>query len=171
MSSVDPREFGQILRNIQISNILPLHNIWTVSIHEQMLKSKIVPKFSLVIGSHGKLVGMAKGLDMSSCLLLPSYVSIAARKRGRLTKFAGECHLKSWRIRGACQSGPDSPICTWILGSRYFRKDCCGKLNLLLCHRNNIVFQVKLKTILVPEKCKHQSSTPNMPLADVTLHG
>ena len=107
---------------------------------------------------------------MSSCLLLPSYVSIAARKRGRLTKVAGECHLKSWRIRGACQFGPDSPICTCILGSRYFRKDCCEKLNLLLCHRNNIVFQVKLKTILVPEKCKHQSSTPNMPEADVALH-
>ena len=85
--------------------------------------AKIVPKFSLVIGSHGKLVGMAKGLDMSSCLLLPSYVSIAARKRGRLTKVAGECHLKSWRIGGACQFGPDSPICTCILGSRYFGRN------------------------------------------------
>ena len=114
VSSVDPREFGQILRNIQISDFWPPHNM--VLIHEQLLKSKIVSKFSLVIGSHGKLVGMTKGLDMSSCLLLSSYVSIAARKRGRLTKVAGECHLKSWRIGGACQFGPDSR-CTWICTS------------------------------------------------------
>ena len=56
---------------------------------------------------------MTKELDMSTCLLLLSYVSIAARKRGRQTKVAGECHLESRRIRG-CQFGPDIPSSsTW----------------------------------------------------------
>ena len=65
----------------------PLLPLWDFD-----FKSGIVPKFTLVIGSRGK-VGMTKGSDMSSCLLLSSYVSIAARKRGRLTKVARECDL------------------------------------------------------------------------------
>ena len=92
----------------------PLLPLWDFD-----FKSRIVPKFTLVIGSRGKF-GMTKGLDMSSCLLLSSYVSIAARKRGRLTKVAGECDLWGWRMRGACQFGPDLPSgatnnvsCTW----------------------------------------------------------
>ena len=63
-----------------------------------------------MIVSRGKLVGMTKGSDMSSDFLSFPYISLASRKRGRLTKVAEECHLESrhrpdlpsiWGHRGA----------------------------------------------------------------------
>ena len=99
---------------------------------------------------------MTKGLDMSTCLLLPSYVSIAARKRARLTKVAGECHLESLRIRGVSIRTRYPPLVVHLDPSmcgapggahpnilsvnKQFSKDCGVKLNLSLFPQNYFVF-------------------------------